>query len=291
MLTLASRTALIRSIERARNVTLIAYVLPRGAVFEALAAAARRGARVRVRLDGRPYYDAAGGMHRRNEATVKSLRGDGVDAKLADEDGAHELHVKAAIVDAKVYLDDVNFGAEGTIVRDTSARDAAALRAALAGRRVRESQHFSARKDGALGIEAALLRRARCGAIVETEAAGRGNGVWNALARLGREGLRPRLLVARRTLGEKERTSLERLARDGVCVRVCSSNEKFAVCGDGVWAGSANATSAYETPNQIDWGVGTRSTHIAARLRARFDARWQRAAPLIAQRAMRRSGS
>lgn len=60
MLELSSQTQLTAALDRARSVTLVAYMLRRGPVFDALAAAARRGAKVTVRLEGRPYHDARG---------------------------------------------------------------------------------------------------------------------------------------------------------------------------------------------------------------------------------------
>ncbi len=279
MVTLSSQGLLLRALGRAKEVTLVAYLLPHGAVFEALAEAARRGAHVVVRLEGKPYYDARGGVHRLNESAVAELARAGADARLVDESGAGpSFHAKAAVVDAALYLDDVNFsrGASGTILRDSSRADAQALRDAIAGRSGQPSTRFALRKADALALEAALLSkaRARSDVIVESESIGAGSAIYSKLERLGRAGREPRLLVSRQALSDKERPALRHLAENGVSVRICTSNEKFALAGDRAWVGSANATSPYYDADQLDWGVRTRGTAIVNELRSRFESRW-----------------
>jgi hypothetical protein len=44
--------------------------------------------------------------------------------------------------------------------------------------------------------------------------------------------------------------------------------------------GSANATAAFDHPDQLDWGARTDALSILAHLRSTFDARWQSAATL-----------
>lgn len=287
MLSLSSLPRAAAAIERARSVTLVAYLLPRGAVVDALADAARRGARVTVRLEGKPYFDSSGGVARLNRAVVDELVRAGADARLVDEDGTKpQLHAKAVLVDGTLYLDDVNFARKGeeTIVRDERRADARALRDAVAERIDPPSRSFALRKVDALHLEAAALdaARRRDRIDVETESAGSGNVVYARLERLGREGLRPRLLVSREALTTKERSLLQRLESYGVRVRVCASNEKFAVAGRNAWLGSANATSPYPDTEQLDWGACTKSRSIASHLRARFEATWQTARELSA---------
>jgi phosphatidylserine/phosphatidylglycerophosphate/cardiolipin synthase-like enzyme len=279
MLALSSERRLVAALDRARDVTLVAYLLPRGAIFDALAAAARRGAHVAVRLEGRPYYDATGGVRRSNESVARELSNDGADARVVDEDGEQsQLHAKAVAVDGALYLDDVNFssGGKGTILRDGSRVDAASLHDVVAGRTEHSSRNVTLRKERALAMEAALIEKAsrRDDVIVESESVGSGNLVYSRLERLGLAGRAPRLLISREALSRKELRLVHRLGRDGVCVRVCSSNEKFALAGRRAWIGSANATSAYYTPDQLDWGARTRSRAIVRQLRARFEARW-----------------
>ncbi|HUY41917.1 MAG TPA: phospholipase D-like domain-containing protein [Candidatus Dormibacteraeota bacterium] len=286
MVYLSSQAKLVLAIERAHDVTLVAYLLPRGPTFAALAAAARRGARVVVRLEGRPYYDARGGIRRLNRSVADDLAANGVDARLVDGDGSAPVHAKAALVDGRLYLDDVNFarGGEGTIVRDDARPDARALRDAIEGRSDPPRDGFALRKNDALALEAGLLGAAggHAPVAVESESIGSGNAVYSALERLGAAGCAPRLLVSREALSAKERSLLGRLRAGGVSVRVCSSNEKFALAGSRAWVGSANATSAYLTPRQLDWGVRTPNPAIVDELRAHFEARWQSARALSA---------
>jgi phosphatidylserine/phosphatidylglycerophosphate/cardiolipin synthase-like enzyme len=282
MVRLASQSAMTAALERAHDVTLVAYLLPHGPVFDALAAASRRGAHVTVRLEGNPYLDTRGGIRRLNRSSVDELVRDGADARLVDADSkAESLHAKAALIDGVLYVDDVNFsnGDSGTLLRDDSRRDARALRDAVADRIDPPGREFAWRKRDALALEARLLADARCGddVIAESESVGSRNAVYSRLERLGRAGRSPRLLVSRQAVTGKERALFSRLAANGVRVRICHSNEKFALAGDRAWVGSANATSAFLNPNELDWGACTRNRAIAAHLRARFEARWQTA--------------
>lgn len=242
----------------------------------------RRGAHVTVRLEGRPYYDATGGVRRSNESVARELARDGADARVVDEDGEQpQLHAKAVAVDGARYLDDVNFssGGKGTILRDGSRADAASLRDVVAGRTEHSSPSLTLRKQSALAMEAALLEKAsrRDDVIVESESVGSGNLVYSRLERLGLAGRAPRLLISREALSRKERRLVRRLESDGVRVRVCTSNEKFALAGTRAWIGSANATSAYYAPDQLDWGARTKGRAIVRQLRSRFESRWQTA--------------
>ncbi len=281
MLALSSQRRLLSAIERARDVTVVAYLLPRGELFDALAVTARRGAHVTVRLEGHPYHDARGGIARFNQSTVEALRRDGADARLVDTDGTEaQLHAKAAAVDEALYLDDVNFAKGGTLLRDDCIRDVRALRAAAAGAAAVPSRRLALYKSDALALEASLLRaaRRRGDVVVESESLGSGNAVYAQLERLGRSGRAPRLLLSRHTLDTKERSLVRCLERSGVRVRTCAANEKFAVTGSGAWIGSANATSAYLQPKALDWGARSRDARICARLRAAFETRWRSAA-------------
>jgi len=119
MVSLSTPARILRAVEHARNVTLGAYLLPPGAMREALEYAARHGASVRVRLDESPYGRGKHGIAKLNKQAIKELRKSGVDARLA-RGAASGLHMKAVICDGVAYLDDRNFAANGsqTIVRD-----------------------------------------------------------------------------------------------------------------------------------------------------------------------------
>lgn len=280
MLALSSLSQAAAAIARARSVTLVAYLLPRGDVMRALAAAAKRGAHVVVRLEGAPYYDREGGVRRLNESVVRELAKDGADARLVDARGTRPFHAKAVLADGALYLDDVNFsgGASGTIVRDGSRADAAMLEDAVEGRVDPPGARFALRKEDALDLEAALLGKASgARAEVESESVGIGNLVYSRLERLGEAGMKPRLLVSREALGAKECERLRSLCAHGVAVRICRSNEKFAVAGGRAWVGSANATSPYPNLTQLDWGALTRNRSIVRDLQRRFETRWRTA--------------
>ncbi|MGC1380012.1 MAG: hypothetical protein WA814_03170, partial [Candidatus Baltobacteraceae bacterium] len=77
--------------------------------------------------------------------------------------------------------------------------------------------------------------------------------------------------------------TLERLARDGVSVRLCRDSEKLAVAGDRVWLGSANATVAFGASDEIDWGAATSEPTIVCAARDRIEAAWAAAKELRAR--------
>jgi hypothetical protein len=274
MLSLSSSAAAAAALRGARSATFVAYTLRRGAIFDALEAAARGGARVTVQLEGAPYGDADGSFARANAATVAELRGAGVDARLSGP-GDAPIHAKELEVDGALYLDDRNWGADDLVVRDDDPADAA----------------VATHKRAALASEAALLRGSSLpgadagGApIVESESFGCCNAVYSAVDALAKRGLAPRVLVCERELrgNARERTMLEKLAADGARVRVTAATDKLALAGDNAWIGSANTTAAIALPDTIDWGVATNDRDIVAAVRARAELNWAHAKPLVA---------
>jgi len=286
MLTLSSTTDVAAAMRCAGTISLAAYTLRPGAIEDALIAAAQRGAHVTVRLEGQPYRDAQGDLMTNNERVIAALRSAGADARLVDTSGSGEapLHTKAVIADNVVFLDDRNFPDDGadTIVRDDFSGDVNAARDAIAGRADQASPFFASHKRSALWSEARLLNGARSGedVIVESESFGAGNPVYAALDRLGKAGRAPRLLVSSRDLqnNDREKKALARLAADGVRIRACGADEKFALCAGRGWIGSTNATAAFQHPDQLDWGARTDAPDITAHLRKRFEDRWATAA-------------
>lgn len=267
MVQVSSVTAMVRALSRAQTISLVAYQLPYGAILDALKDAARRGARVGVNLEARPFPDRGGGIALHNRHVVDDLRRSGVDARLVDDRGDAPLHAKAARIDGVLYVDDVNFANRGTLLRITA-----------------NSPSPVWSKGRALAIEAALLERSRRGDAVEveTESIGGGNAVYGRLLRLGLAGEHPRLLVSSEAVTGKERTRLVRLAQAGVEVRTCSADEKFALSGQRAWIGSANATAPYPNPDTVDWGLATHNRSIVRHLRAQFESRWEHARVLSA---------
>ncbi|HUN29606.1 MAG TPA: phospholipase D family protein [Alphaproteobacteria bacterium] len=289
MLTLSSTRELLSRIQGARDIALTAYTLPAGRVLDGLAAAARAGAHVRVRLEGYIYKDD-GSVGDANASAIAALRAAGADAQLVHpQQNAPDamLHCKAALVDGTLFLDDRNWPGDGadTIVRDDFARDAQIVRDALDGREDAPTPFFAVAKREALASEARLLHEAHAGddVILESESFGANNRVYKAVDALGREGAHVRLLVSARDMqgNANERGALEALAAHGVAVRVVDADEKFAVVDGGRgWIGSANATVAFDHPDQLDWGARTDAPSILAHLRQTFDQRWAAAQPL-----------
>jgi hypothetical protein len=280
-----SRTADVQAaISNARDVDVLAYTLRRGPVLGALEAAASRGARVKVRLEGAPFHDSGGSLALHNRRIVDELARFGIDARLAHADpaGANEapVHAKAVVADGCLFLDDRNWGADDFIVADGDADAVRSVIDAVDGNAPYDSADsaFAIGKRGALAREAELLRRAHIGddVIVESESFGYGNPVYAALDELGKRGVAPRLLVSAREAATngREARALARLASDGVAVRVTRGTEKFALVDDRAWIGSANASPACGNPDMIDWGLCTGDSPTVAAARQRVEARW-----------------
>lgn len=283
MMTLSSTSDLLRALDGARDVALTAYLLPAGRVLDGLTAAAKAGAHVRVRLEGYIYKDE-GGIGAANAVAIAKLRAAGADAQLVhpDKDASDAmLHTKAALIDGTLFLDDRNWPDDGgdTIVRDTFPSDAQMVKDAVDGNEDRPTPFFAVAKRGALASEARLISAAHASddVIVESESFGPNNRVYKALDTAAHAGAHVRLLVNARVLhgNANENGALEKLAADGVGVRVCDADEKFAVLnGTRGWLGSTNATVAFNHPDELDWGVRTDAPPIVSHLRDVFESRW-----------------
>ncbi len=251
---------MLDALARGRRIAVEAYTL-HGRVLHALEAAARRGARVSVRLEGAPHDDARQRLGRENRRIVAELRRAGADATLG-----HGLHAKTVAIDGALYLDDQNWGTNDLVLRDDDPSEIATI---------------PKMKHEALAQEACLLRSARAGdgIIVESESFGCCNAVYSALNVLARAGAAPRLLVCARELrgDERERVVLGALVRNGVRVRVTNDSEKFALAGERAWIGSANATVAFGAADLTDWGLATTNATIVDAIRRRVETQWARA--------------
>jgi hypothetical protein len=284
---MSSTAEAVAAIGSARNVEVLAYTLRPGAVLGALEAAARRGARVTVRLEGAPYNDRGGALARLNGRVVAELARAGADAKLAHagRNGAAEapLHAKAIVAGDALFLDDRNWGATDFVIRDGDPSDARRIERAVGDDKEPCAGALAVRKRDALAQEAAMLRAAHPAGdvIVESESFGFGNAVYGALDVLAKSGAAPRLLVSsREAKNPREASALRKLASDGVRVRTCDDSEKFALAGSGAWIGSANASPAFGYPDTIDWGLRTSARAIVEAARARVEARWAGGKPL-----------
>lgn len=283
MISLSSTAEVVAALQRAREVSLTAYTLPKGAVLDALTSAARRGAHVRVRLEGYIYKDD-GTVGAANADALTQLKAAGADAQMVHPTADSPdpmLHLKGAVIDRTVFLDDRNWPGDGgdTIVRDDFALDSGMVRDAASGVEDRSTSFFSVRKRDALASEARLIDEARPGddVIAESESFGEGNRVYTALDAAAKRGAHVRVLVADRELqgSDNERAAIDRLTKDGAQVRVCSADEKFAVVRNARgWLGSANATAAFDHPDQLDWGLRTDDNAILTHVREAFELRW-----------------
>jgi hypothetical protein len=294
VIALSDRPAVLAAIDRARSVSLSAYILP-VSVTDRLAAAARRDARVELALARYPVGDTPDErrcLARANRDAVETVRRAGGTAYLVSP--RDPLHLKAALIDDRVaYLDDRNWSDDGpqTILVDDDPDDVAIVRDALA-RRTSGNEHLRTVKPESLALERRILDQAGDGPLdVETESFGIGP-VFDALEARAAAHRPTRLLVCDRELGQAERRArragpppveiraLDRLALDGVDVRVTPAGEKMALAGDGGWIGSTNATRDWgSTARQLDWGMTVSDPAIAAALRARFQTTWETSLP------------
>lgn len=285
MLRLCSASQVLGSISRAHDVEVYSYTLHPGPVLAALESAARRGTRVRVRLEGAPFPDRGGSLARYNRRLAATLRGCGADAGVLHDgsDAGPPLHAKAIVADGRLFLDDRNFNAGDFILADDSAADATALRDAVGGKPNAAKSIVAFDKRDAVENEAQLIGSTRRGndVIVVTETFGYGP-VYSALDALAKRGDAPRLIVSNRSAhaNPRERAALAHLAADGVRVRVGNDSEKFAVAGGSAWIGSANASPAYPLPDTVDWGATTRCRSIVGAVGRRAEAVWTSAKPL-----------
>lgn len=282
MITRSSTDELLAAMRHAKQIALTAYTLPEGRVLDGLIDAAKRGADVSVRLEGFIYHDN-GSVAERNAAVLEKLRRGSVKAELYHKtqcDGQGMLHMKSAIVDNEVYLDDRNWPDDGrdTIVRDTFPADVNLVRGALDGKKQWGNGTFATTKTGALYLEARLLENVKPGdrIIAETESFGYCHAA-KILDADAKAGAHVRLLVNARDLSGnvRERAAIARLISDGGEVRVCSDDEKFVVInGERGCIGSANLSASFPRADQIDWGARTDNRDILAHLNAAFDQRW-----------------
>lgn len=249
-------------------------------MLDALLTAARRGATVTVRLEGRPRIDA---QRRANLDAAAALRRAGAHVRLADPQGtASVLHAKAVICDGTAFLDDRNWPRSGDqlVVRDGAPADVRALRAALLGKAPGARPAFWTTKASAERAEARLVRHTHARSVdVVTETFGPSADVYASLLHLVSRGVRCRLIVSSNAGNPRESQACDALERAGVEIRSAPSAEKFAIAGRAAWMGSANA-SACAKRGEIDWAVRTGSPAIAGALHARFEREWDRARAL-----------
>ncbi len=267
-------------IAEASRVALSAYTLePRGEMMRALGAAADRGARVAVTLEGFAGRSDARELRRVALENARELRAHGVRVRFGPKSGA-EVHLKAAVVDGTAFLDDRNWAARGeTIVATTAPSEVATVRDAIDGR-PRDFGALATDKRSALDREAEVIRRGGDHVDLETESFGPGV-VATALRERAACGAHVRVLVNDHIASERrargERALLRELAHAGVEVRVSPASEKLCVAGDRGWVGSANATFAGEP--MTDWGLTIDESSLLGTLATTFERNWVAARP------------
>ena len=245
-------------------------MIPSGAIKEALLAAAARGAKVVVRLDGSPYRDTDGRLKALNDRVIALLRKAGADASEVDGSShAQPMHLKGVVIDGnKLYLDDRNFARASTVLLDTAHRDVTAVEAVIEGTKISPRPGLALQKVAALQLETHLIDHARRGEslYVATEAIGV-SSVTRALENAALRGVCVHLAVSEMEVKSNvyDRRAIAQLAADGVHVRASSVSEKYAVLGARAWIGSANATPGRN--EQTDWGLQTSATDVVAHLK------------------------
>lgn len=291
-LQLASTSDVLRALDAASSISLTAYTLGSGVqgagrVVDALERAADRGADVVVRLEGSPYDPGgSGNLAKLNAESVAALRAHGIDAALQADPKA-PLHLKAAVIDGRVYLDDRNWPDDGpnTIVTTADSDDVSTIQAAMRGEHAADG-HLATWKQRAQDLELDTIAYAPAQAVdLESESFGQGP-LAALLARRAQAGDTVRLLVAARDLqgNSREAAVLAKLVAAGAQVRVGSPaqgelDEKICLAGTSAWVGSANATAGY--PETIDWGMRTRVVPVVGALAARFEQNWSGAQPYV----------
>jgi phosphatidylserine/phosphatidylglycerophosphate/cardiolipin synthase-like enzyme len=286
MIKLQGTSSVFAAVGHARSIVATAYLLEPGRMLRALESAARRGARVVVRVQGRPLQDQKGEMRRVNEKAVRELCRAGADAKLVDS-AANEpvMHMKAVVCDGVAYLDDRNFTSSGdeTVLRDDTRADVDAVLAAAQQKKHAALRSFWTTKADAIAAENRLLQSASGAKSVdiETESFSSDGAAYIQLKRLVASGVRCRLIVSKRALNANGQHAVALLERAGVQVRAAGFNGKVAIVDESrAWFGSANSTSPYYNPDQTDWAVRTNSKRLTSALETRFEAHWRASKPL-----------
>jgi hypothetical protein len=267
-ISISSSADVLARIGQAHDVAFGAYILPAGAMRDALENAARRGAHVAVTLQADPFFDRRGALGGMNAAGAAALRGAGARVTLLPS-AQVAFHLKAAVCDGVAYLDDRNWPARGgdTVVADDDPRDVALVRETLAGRAGADDA-LATRKDVALAREAALIDGARGAPVVLATESFSAGPISAALRRHAASGAPTTLVVDRHRVSAPQQRLLDGLARDGVRVTTSNADEKLLLAGDAVWLGSANASCAYgERGDQTEWGIVSRDPALVARVR------------------------
>ena len=267
LVNLAAATSAVAS---SNNATVTAYTLtPGNAMIRALGATVAHGGHASLVVDGNPY-DPDGDVRAGDEAALAQAASLHINVYRSNR----PIHLKAVLVPTGSYLSDRNWSRDAVVLLDRDSTDYAAIADAAKG-----SPHsvlhgndggLALIKSDALSLEAQMLSRAQP-ISVESESFSANNPVYTALYD---HPSGARLIVAQTEYRKKrsEQAVIARLIARGVDVRTSTLNEKIGLAGDGVYIGSANATSGVE--DQIEWGLVTHDPALFSTLRQRFQSEW-----------------
>ncbi len=245
---LVSLRDVITRVQQAQTITASAYVLsPSSILGRALVAAAGRGAKVDLVLDGQ----GLAGATRDNETSATAYRNAGIRVRLSE----YRLHLKALVADgATVYVSDRNWTAsKSSLILQMPSTTRMQVERAILGE-ASSNGTFSTRKSDSLALEAALLSQRRSHTVlVETESFSE-NPVSKVLLARAQAGDDVTLVVAQSEYREEpsEQQLLAYYAHAGVHVFTSNSDEKIAIDGDAGFCGSSNQTAGWG--DQVDWG-------------------------------------
>lgn len=267
--------AVLDDMRHAKVITLAAFSLRRDSVIvRSLEAASARGSRVSVVLArGFGVYSP------QNSETARELAKHAVRVHLVGL-SQRPTHIKAAILDGRLYLSDRNWTSRSTdavVIRDSIPGDRYLIERSFAGQSG-ANDHLWTRKGEALVAEAGVLATAHSHHVrVASESFGMGTPVYRQLIQRRKRGDAVSLLIARSEYvhGRREKEAAAHLAAAGVEIRLSSTNEKMAIDGATVWIGSANATAGL--PEQLEFGMVLTSGTIAEQLQKQFDREWKNA--------------
>ncbi|HXW76075.1 MAG TPA: phospholipase D-like domain-containing protein [Candidatus Eremiobacteraceae bacterium] len=278
-----ARTALCEAIGRAcDSVDAELYSLDDPAVTQALNAAASRGVRVRVVIEGDVHRFERPARHEPSDARVRGGLCAGVDVIVSRRPNPL-VHAKAAVIDDAVALFGTGnmrssgFRAPGEVlVTDDDRTDVDAVEAKIAA-----AADGVAVRSPLRAALAAMLASDRPARIASEDLSD--PRIVRALRDRALRGVRDRILVGPHQSKTARRAIVSLLAA-GADVRVPRHgymHEKFVDAGDRIYVGSANLTfDGLDEANEV--GIVAPADEFgsdAARLRDDFDGMWADAVP------------
>jgi PLD-like domain len=269
-------TTVTSAISSGRNVCLSAYVFTT-AMFDALDAAAKNGAKVTVVLPNEEKST--------DSSDATSLQNDG--ATIVWDPGSpadHPLHAKLVIVDGVAYLDGRNWDTTDVTITDGVKADFTAIENAL-NLNPTSSTNLDTLKSTAISREDAFLTGAAPGKGVTvqfmSESFGSDAPTVTALENAAKAGATVQVIVlsSDESGNTTEASALTAMKADGIQIRLnpAGGSEKMTLISgqSTAWFGSANATSSTSaTANYIDWGMTVTNPSVISTLQSYFTSTW-----------------